>query len=84
MPRPRVSYVGRRFGRLTVIEDIYAWPEKTRELCRCDCGETKVASRDSLLCGKVQSCGCLQKEVARVHILKAIEARRSRRCPVHE
>lgn len=62
MPRPRVSYVGHRFGRLTVIEDIYAWPEKTRELCRCDCGETKVASRDSLLRGKVQSCGCLQRE----------------------
>ena len=83
MPRPRVSYVGRRFGRLTVIEDVYG-SGKTSEVCRCDCGQEKTVSRDALLQGKVQSCGCLQKEVARVHILKAIEARRSRRCPTHE
>jgi hypothetical protein len=59
--------VGRRFGRLVVLE--YAGrntskrPEHTW-ICRCDCGRQKLALYRSLRRGLSVSCGCLQREVA--------------------
>lgn len=59
--------IGQKFGRLMVIEkypsslkDRY----RTRWLCRCDCGNTKIARVDTLLNGDCKSCGCLIKETS--------------------
>lgn len=53
---------GQRFGRLTALEIAYRKPPKTYWLCQCDCGNTKIVDINQLTQGKVQSCGCYQKE----------------------
>lgn len=65
---------GERFGRLTVIKQT----QKPKEVknknryweCKCDCGNTHIASTPSLRSGKVQSCGCLNKEVRQQQLSK--------------
>ncbi|MCD8340543.1 MAG: transcriptional regulator [Clostridiales bacterium] len=65
---PRKDYVGRRFGRWTVVE--YAGTAKELGLtgtmnywnCRCDCGAVGIIGQTELQNGDSQSCGCLQKE----------------------
>jgi hypothetical protein len=60
----KIDLTGKRFGRLEVIEIA---PRKKGEnikyLCKCDCGNTKVAYKNDLKRGFVRSCGCLQHEV---------------------
>lgn len=51
-----------KFGRLTAIKIDHREPPKTYWLCKCDCGNTKVADINQLTQGKIKSCGCLQKE----------------------
>lgn len=56
---PRLKdYVGKRFGRLTVIE--YAGKENGlhRWRCRCDCGNEIIAGQTRLQSGQTKSCGC--------------------------
>ena len=60
--------IGKRFGRLVVVDYAYTkrygkGSSKTYWLCKCDCGNEKVASLSSMQCGYVNSCGCLVKEV---------------------
>lgn len=54
---------GRRFGKL-VVKEFYGMDERHRSLwlCECDCGNTKVVPRPSLLSGSTTSCGCKQHE----------------------
>lgn len=66
----RKDYVGRRFGRLTVLE----YAGTARELgkagkanywkCRCDCGKESVVSQTELQNGGTKSCGCLSRDRA--------------------
>lgn len=57
---PLKEFVGKRFGKLTVME--YAGKEAGmhRWRCRCDCGNTTVVGQTLLQSGKTKSCGCLQ------------------------
>lgn len=54
--------VGKKFGRLTVLEAVAnkRFPDRgsARYLCRCECGNEKIVRRADLLCGHVKSCGC--------------------------
>jgi len=57
MGRP-VDLVGVRFGKLVVkskAENLYG---KTRWLCLCDCGTTKIIQTGSLRGKRTRSCGC--------------------------
>lgn len=51
------SYVGRRFGRWTVVDE-----EKRGKayfcLCRCDCGTMRWVRKGTLKNGTSKSCGC--------------------------
>lgn len=53
---------GKRFGRLTVIEKHGRCGSGTAWLCRCDCGNETIVSRNHLVSGNTKSCGCLQRE----------------------
>ena len=55
--------VGRRFGRLTVIER-NGVNEHRRALwkCACSCGNEITVSTSSLKSGNTKSCGCLKRE----------------------
>lgn len=58
--------IGQKFGRLTVVS--LAGKNERRCLlwnCKCDCGRTKTVAATFLRTGKVRSCGCLRKEMAR-------------------
>ena len=50
---------GRRFGKLVVIRrDGSTSYGKPQWLCRCDCGNTKIAAAKQLKNGDTKSCGC--------------------------
>lgn len=64
MPRVRVGFLGKTFGRLTIIIDDFL------EICgartvivKCKCGNVKRVRLDRLKSGVTKSCGCLQKEL---------------------
>jgi len=60
-----------RFGRLLVIErSTNGKGGETRWLCKCDCGNTSIVYKQSLISGQTKSCGCLHKEVSAEHARK--------------
>jgi hypothetical protein len=63
-----INLKGRKFGRLVVKSrqgsnrrGLALW------LCACKCGNYKITTSKALLWGDTRSCGCLQKEKARIH-----------------
>lgn len=59
----RADLVGRRFGRLLVIE---ALSERSKNgcvlwRCKCDCGNEHIVMTQNLTNGNTQSCGCIRK-----------------------
>lgn len=58
MPRPSRLIVGATYGRL-----VYKAPvDSAHSLFACVCGEKKLIRRQHVASGRVQSCGCLQRE----------------------
>lgn len=62
--RKAISIVGKRFGRLVVLE------EKKQEnsihyicKCQCDCGNIIETRKYSLMNGLTKSCGCLHNDI---------------------
>ena len=55
------SMIGRKFGKLTVLE--YDHTENNRKYwkCECECGNTKRVKHGHLTEGKVKSCGCIKR-----------------------
>ena len=74
MGRPKIDMVGKRIGKLIVLEEVGAWNSQIWWRCRCDCGNEKVISGATLRRGKTQSCGCVYKssrsEIAHKSIAK--------------
>ena len=63
-PEPK-DYIGKRFGRLTVLAlEGRVSPKKTELFwrCVCDCGNETTVGQTELQNGDTQSCGCLQRE----------------------
>lgn len=50
-----------RFGRLTVIL-LTSFRRKSRCICICDCGESKMVRSEVLVRGDTKSCGCIQRD----------------------
>lgn len=60
----RVNLLGKRFGRLLVIEE---QPRKVGDhivfwKCQCDCGNIVLHDTNTLTSGHTLSCGCLRKD----------------------
>ena len=54
------SIVGKRFGKLVVLDEYeIRTGRKTYWLCQCDCGDKKFVYRGSLIKEKTKSCGCI-------------------------
>lgn len=66
MPK-KIDLVGQRFGRLVALEDCGKRGKGGHVyfLCRCDCGNLKEVSANSLRMKKIKSCGCLMREKSR-------------------
>lgn len=59
-----LDLIGKKFGRLTVIEKVAGKTKKySYWKCLCDCGDEKVVEKSSLTSGNTKSCGCYRKEV---------------------
>jgi hypothetical protein len=59
------SLVGRKFGRLQVINVANAPSDNSRGamyICWCDCGQVKNVRAMELRSGDTKSCGCLMRE----------------------
>ena len=61
----RLDLSNQVFGRLTVKARIEGVGE-TRWLCQCSCGDSKEIRTSHLVHGGTKSCGCLQREIARM------------------
>lgn len=65
------NLVGKKFGRLTVVEraenDKYC---TARWKCKCICGGETITSTTHLKSGHTKSCGCFAKEIAKEKALK--------------
>lgn len=58
---------GQKFGRLTAIKYVYSDKSRTAVWqCKCNCGNIVNVKGTELRNGQVKSCGCLQKERARM------------------
>lgn len=55
---------GQRFGRLTVLYRVQNRGASTMWKCRCDCGNERNISANSLHNGTSASCGCMRRELA--------------------
>lgn len=65
--KSHVEFIGKRFGRLTVIG--YAGRNEHGAIllkCECDCGNVKVIRKNNLARGSTKSCGCYKREVLKV------------------
>ena len=56
---PRKEWIGRQFGKLTVIEYAGKWSGAHHWKCRCTCGNETVVSQSNLQNEHTLSCGCL-------------------------
>ncbi len=61
----RKDYIGKRFGRLTVVAYAGKQDGMHRWRCVCDCGNETIVGQTLLQSGKTKSCGCLQSEIYR-------------------
>lgn len=54
-----IDLTGKQFGRLTAVK--YIGGNKSRWMCRCECGTMKTIAGCHLRAGLIQSCGCIVK-----------------------
>lgn len=73
LSRVRVDLIGRKFGRLTVLErasDILKTKKNNKVercacwKCKCECGKDVIVKGSSLKGGSTKSCGCLHIDTA--------------------
>lgn len=66
-----IDISGQKYYRLTVIERHVENDKQNKPMwvCKCDCGNTTIASGSMLKSGNTKSCGCWNKEVRRNSLL---------------
>ena len=62
------DFVGKRFGKLTVIGYAEKRAGMHRWKCKCDCGKETIVGQTFLQSGKTKSCGCLQASIYRENL----------------
>lgn len=78
-----IDLKGQRFGRLLVVDRRGVTKDRNAIwLCTCDCGEEKNVSAHALKNMNQKSCGCLQRETARLLMTK--HGRYKERSYIHE
>lgn len=61
-----IDLTGQVFGKLLVLSKHGHKGKETAWLCRCECGKETVVIGKDLRSGNTQSCGCFQKQRAKV------------------
>ena len=60
-----INEIGKRYGRLVVMDFACILHAAALWWCRCDCGKLRVVDGRRLRNGHVHSCGCIRREWAR-------------------
>lgn len=60
-----IDVVGHKFGRLTILKIGPVIKKNRTVFVRCDCGTERQSFWTGIRTGRIKSCGCLGKEVAR-------------------
>lgn len=68
-------YVGKKYNRLLVLEDVYVVNKDVKVRCKCDCGKIVDVSIYKLKSGHTKSCGCLNYEKIMSRITKHGQAK---------
>lgn len=68
--------IGRRFGRLFVVDYAKKVNGKDYWVCRCQCGKYREIQRRHLKSGATQSCGCLRNERVKEAIFKDLTGKK--------
>lgn len=68
----KLDLVGKKFGRLTVIEPVPPIYQK----CKCDCGNKVIVATYNLTNSNTQSCGCYQKQRTSESTFKSLVGQR--------
>ncbi|MBQ8998386.1 MAG: hypothetical protein IJ086_06835 [Clostridium sp.] len=55
--------IGKKYGRLTVIEIITPKKGNTKWKCKCECGKEYIGIGKYIKYGNIKSCGCIAKEL---------------------
>jgi len=58
--------IGKKYHRLTVLNDAGINKRRKMIFCRCECGKEKEIEARRVLHGETKSCGCLQNDISRV------------------
>ena len=66
MSNADASLIGKRFGKLTVLDLDHVGKYGPYWLCKCDCGNQKVILGNNLKRGLSKSCGCRVHELNRI------------------
>ena len=63
--KKRADYTGQKFGKLTITKMLYDYKGSQRTYCecKCDCGNTTIATIDSLKKKGLHSCGCEKRNI---------------------
>lgn len=72
----KIDMIGKRFGRLLVLEEVGKNKSGFHYRCKCDCGNESVVLGQNLRNGSTKSCGCLRRDT---DSWERIRHRRSRR-----
>lgn len=59
----RINNIGEKYGRLTIIDIIWD-ADRTKAICKCDCGNKYIGVKSDIVSGHTRSCGCLQSDRA--------------------
>ena len=54
------NLIGKRFGKLVVLEREKSDTRHPHLICKCDCGKQISTNVEHLLAGRTESCGCLR------------------------
>lgn len=60
-----IDLTGKRFGKLLVINKAPTVKGRTKWLCQCDCGNTKIIGANELKRGETNSCGCIRHQASK-------------------
>ena len=72
----RKNLIGKKFGQLTVIEDINKIGNGRYYKCECDCGNIIVVSSNSLTTHNTRSCGCFRNDHTKQWSFKDLTGKR--------
>jgi hypothetical protein len=68
MPTLTQNVIGRKYGKLTVFQEVEKNPHGKRQfICRCECGGSRKVNLGCLNSGYTNSCGCLRRQQARLN-----------------